>query len=78
MALINFCISVALAILPIPIFGFFGFRRWKAHYGGDSSLSEYFWRYVNGKRATDDPWPVFALKVAVFVSWFMLVTSLLG
>jgi hypothetical protein len=67
-----------LSILPLPVFGLFGFLKWKRHYGPESSMIGYYLRYTSGKRATDDPWPIFTIKMVVFLIWFMVVTPLVA
>ena len=67
---------IAVLLAPLMVFGVLGFRKWKRHYGADGTVSGYFFRYVSGKRATDDPWRVYALKMGVFLSWFIVVTSI--
>ena len=68
--------KVILFTLPMLVFGLFGFLKWRRHYGSGSSIFGYYLRYINGKRATDDPWPIALLKMVVFVIWFMLFTLL--
>lgn len=65
-----------LCTLPMFVFGFFGFLKWRKHYGPGNSIFGYYLRYMNGKRATDDPWPTSLLKMAVFLVWFMIFTTL--
>ena len=67
---------IALLLLPLTVFGAFGFQKWKRHYGADSTVSGYFLRYVSRKTATDDPWKVYALKIGVFLGWIMFVNSI--
>ncbi|WP_295533925.1 hypothetical protein [uncultured Thioclava sp.] len=67
---------IAVLLLPLMGFGVLGFQKWKRHYGADSTVSGYFFRYVTGKTATDDPWKVYALKIGVFLGWIIVVTSI--
>ena len=67
---------VAALLLPLAVFGVFGFQKWKRYYGADSTVSGYFFRYVSGKTATDDPWKVYVLKIGIFLGWIIVVTSL--
>jgi hypothetical protein len=65
-----------LCVLPMLVFGLFGFLKWRHHYGLGSSIFGYYFRYLSGKRATDDPWPTYAFKGIIFLIWFMLFTPL--
>lgn len=67
---------VVIYTAPLLVFGFFGYRRWKRHYRSENSVLGYYLRYATGRRETDDPWPVYGLKIGVFLIWIVVVTSL--
>lgn len=76
LAAITFVGWVILLLLPLMVFGFFGFQKWKRHYPADNSVFSYFLRYISGKTATDDRWQVYSIKVGAFLVWFMIVNSI--
>jgi len=69
-------LKLILLILPLIVFGYFGFRKWRDHYG-EGTVFGYYARYMTGKRATDDPFPVYAIKIACFLVWFILLSQLI-
>ena len=76
MEILVFVFKLAVLLLPLVLVGFFGFWKWRKHYGGGTILG-YFSRYVIKKRDTDDEFPVYALKVGLFLAWIMFSAPIL-
>jgi hypothetical protein len=69
-------LKIFIVTLPLMIYFLLGFTKWRKHYGTGSPV-RYFFRYVTQERATDDKLPAHAIKIAVFLGWFVISTSLL-